>query len=207
VAKRGRPKDGPERESRRQDLLEAAIRVIHRDGADVSMDDIATEAGITKPILYSHFGDKAGLADALADHLSTSIGDVVEAARVEVSDVRGSITAMIDAYVQIVEAEPNLYWFLVSGFVTQTQPGVRKLINDMGALVSRVLGEQLRAAGVDSGGAEPWAFGIIGMVDMATAWWLQRQSMSRADLVDYLTSLLWTGLAGHGLGSPEGGST
>jgi hypothetical protein len=124
---------------------------------------------------------------------------VVDAARVEVGDVRTSVTAMIDAYVQIVEAEPNLYWFLVSGYVTQTQPGVRKLINDMGSLVSRVLGEQLRAAGVDSGGAEPWAFGIIGMVDMATAWWLQRKTMSRADLVGYLSSLLWTGLAGNGL--------
>jgi AcrR family transcriptional regulator len=205
MAKRGRPKDGPERDSRRQDLLAAAIRVIHREGADVSMDDIATEAGITKPILYSHFGDKAGLADALADHLSASISKKVEEARVDVHDVRASVGAMIDAYVQIVEAEPNLYWFLVSGFVTQTQPGVRKLINDMGALVSRVLGEQLRSAGVDSGGAEPWAFGIIGMVDMATAWWLQRQTMSRADLVEYLVSLLWDGFSGNGLGENSGG--
>ncbi len=199
MSKRGRPKEGPERESRRQELLEAAVRVIERDGAGVSMDDIATEAGITKPILYSHFGDKAGLADALADHLSASIAGRIERARAETTDVRDSIVAMIDAYVAMVEASPNLYWFLVAGFVTQEDPGVRKLIDDIGSLVSRLLGEQLRRAHVDSGGAEPWAFGIIGMVDMATAWWLQRKTMSRADLVDYLVSLLWDGLAVNGL--------
>ena len=84
--------------------------------------------------------------------------------------------------------------------VDQDQPGSRKLINDLGALTARVLGEALRGAGVDSGGAEPWAFGIIGMVDLATAAWLERKTMSRADLVAYLTSLLWDGLAANGLG-------
>ncbi|BFO19525.1 hypothetical protein SHKM778_59130 [Streptomyces sp. KM77-8] len=45
-------------ERRRRELLEAADRVVLRDGPGASMNAIAAEAGITKPILYRHFGDK-----------------------------------------------------------------------------------------------------------------------------------------------------
>ena len=53
-------------ERRRRELLEAADRVVLRDGPEASMNAIAAEAGITKPILYRHFGDKGGLYRALA---------------------------------------------------------------------------------------------------------------------------------------------
>ena len=67
-----------------------------------------------------------------------------------------------------------------------------------------VVGEQLRAAGVDSGAAEPWAYGLVGMVHLAGDWWLDRQPMPRARLVEYLTTLVWDGLASTGIG---GGAT
>lgn len=51
---------------RRRELLDAADRVVLRDGPGASMNAIAAEAGITKPILYRHFGDKGGLYSALA---------------------------------------------------------------------------------------------------------------------------------------------
>ncbi|MBI0378905.1 helix-turn-helix transcriptional regulator, partial [Streptomyces albiflaviniger] len=53
-------------QQRRKELLEAADRVVLRDGPEASMNAIAAEAGITKPILYRHFGDKGGLYRALA---------------------------------------------------------------------------------------------------------------------------------------------
>ena len=61
------------------------------------------------------------------------------------------------------------------------------------------LGSALRRAGADSGAAEPWAFAIVGMTFGGAAWWLQRRTMSKDDLVGYLTQLLWSGLAGAGL--------
>jgi AcrR family transcriptional regulator len=49
------------REQRRAELLEAALRVIRRGEGRVAMEDIAVEAGISRPILYRHFGDATGL--------------------------------------------------------------------------------------------------------------------------------------------------
>lgn len=188
-----------DREARRAHLLDAAVRAIRRDGPDVSMEAIATEAGITKPILYTHFGDKAGLADALADRLSSSIAGSL-GSTVVAGDLRGTVTAMIAAYVEMVENEPNVYWFVVSGVVARDQPGVRKLIDDSGALVAEVLRTQLRAAGLDEQAAEPWAFGIIGLVDQAVGWWLARRTISRDSLVEHLAALVGDGLIGNGLG-------
>src|SRR6266511_236767 len=57
------------RMARRLELLEAAIEVIRREGPTASMDEIAAQAGITKPIVYRYFGDRAGVYQALADVL------------------------------------------------------------------------------------------------------------------------------------------
>jgi hypothetical protein len=47
---------------------------------------------------------------------------------------------------------------------------------------------------LDSGAADPWGFGIVGMARAATDRWLEQQTMSRTDLVRYLTDLVWPGL-------------
>src|SRR5574341_720804 len=54
-------------ETQRRTLIAAAQRAIRKKGPAVSMDDIAAEARVAKPILYRHFGDRAGLARALGE--------------------------------------------------------------------------------------------------------------------------------------------
>src|SRR5262249_46906094 len=76
-------------------------------------------------------------------------------------------------------------------------PGKRSalsgVIAEIGRQVALVLETQLRAADVDPTAAEPWAFGIVGMVHLAGDWWITTKTMPRERLVDYLTVLLWDG--------------
>ena len=74
------------RRRRREELLDAADRVISRLGPQASMDEIASEAGITKPILYRHFGDKDGLHQALAARYVDALMSALRAA--EASAIR-----------------------------------------------------------------------------------------------------------------------
>lgn len=192
-----------DRAARREELLDAATTAIRREGADVSMDDIATEAGITKPILYSHFGDKAGLADALAERFSAELSALFTEVWERVDEPRDRVHRSIDAWVGFIESDPHVYQFLSEGsFGAGRRLDERRLVSELGSRVTRALGEWMRSQGADSGPAEPWAFGVLGMVHVATEWWLERQTMSRRDLVDYLTALLWSGLDAHTGGHP-----
>jgi len=51
-------------------MLDAAERVIARDGNGASLEAIATEAGVTKPIVYARVGSRAELSNALAARLA-----------------------------------------------------------------------------------------------------------------------------------------
>jgi AcrR family transcriptional regulator len=186
------------REKRRSELLDAAVVAIRRDGPAVSMEVIAAEAGVTKPIVYKHFGDRSGLAAAIADQHGAELVAALQAAldRIELGPEH-LLRSTIDVYLEFVEREPQLYRFLISNLGTPAGGiGQTGLVLAIGQRVAVVLGEQMRALGVDSGAAEAWAFGIVGMVHMAGDWWLDRQTLTRARLADYLASLLWHGLAG-----------
>ena len=56
------------RPNRRRELLDAAIAVIRRDGAQaLTLDAVAAEAGVSKGGVLYHFGSKRALIDGLVD--------------------------------------------------------------------------------------------------------------------------------------------
>jgi hypothetical protein len=59
-----------------------------------------------------------------------------------------------------------------------------------------VLRSRMQAVGMDTGGVEPWAFMIVGGVQLATHSWMSDQRMSSDELIDYLTMLSWNALCG-----------
>ncbi|MEX2659147.1 MAG: TetR/AcrR family transcriptional regulator [Acidimicrobiales bacterium] len=186
-----------ERLERREALLDAAVAVIRRDGPGASMEAMATEAGITKPILYRHFGDRAGLVTAVAQRFAEALDTELDTALLSNKGPRDVLEQTIDAYLAFVERDPSLYRFVVRSATTGAAgaDALGDFMDQVGRRVALVMGEQLRAAGHDSGGAEPIAHGIVGMVHAAGDWWVERQTMPRTRLVGYLTDLLWNGLA------------
>lgn len=185
---------------RREELIDAAIAAIRRDGAQISMDKMAKEAGITKPILYSNFGDKAGLADAIAQRFVRELAHQFSEAWATTEDTRERIQMGIEIWVNYIEADPVVYYFLSEGTFGAGQLAQdRRLVNMLARVIARALGEWLRDQGADSGAAEPWAYGTVGLVHTITEWWLERRTLSKRDLIMYLTSLIWSGLSGNGL--------
>jgi hypothetical protein len=110
---------------------------------------------------------------------------------------RRKLQAGIETYVMKVEAQPELYRFVATHQANRSSQA--DLLDDyastVGAHAARVIGAILRAGGLDSGAADPWGFGIVGMVRAATDRWLAQQTMSREDLVAYLTDFTWAGMA------------
>ena len=183
------------RERRREELLDVADRVIQRRGPGVSMDDIAAEAGITKPVLYRHFGDKDGLYTVLTERYLAELVAVLRPA-VETTDPRSRLAATIDGYLSYVEREPERYRFLLhAGDQPRTAPLLAEFRRRHVANCAFAAVENIRRAGLDPGFAEPWAQCVTGMVRAAGTSWLETRSMPRPQLVDYVTTILWDGFS------------
>ena len=181
----------PSRAARRQELLDAADRIVSRDGPAASMASIAAEAGITKPVLYRHFGDKGGLYAALADRYTERLLDDLRTALQAPGSRRERVERTIDAYLAAIEREPQVYRFLVhSDEAAPAQSQVRSFTRRLSTLLAEGIGLDTGVAG-DGVRALTWAHGIVGMVQAAGDWWLDTRSVSRAELAEELTALVF----------------
>ncbi|GAA4974489.1 hypothetical protein GCM10023205_46440 [Yinghuangia aomiensis] len=180
---------------RRLELLDAADRVVMRDGPDASMNTIAAEAGITKPILYRHFGDKDGLYRALAERHTEELALAIRAA---VDPARGHsprerIQATIDTYLAHIEANPQVYRFLLHRAGAESAD-VHGHVTAYQRRVGEELARSFDPVGATGVLARAWAHGIVGMVQACGDWWLEEHPCERAELTVYLTELLWGAL-------------
>jgi AcrR family transcriptional regulator len=193
-------------QQRRRQLLEAADRVVLRDGPHASMNAIAAEAGITKPILYRHFGDKGGLYRALAKRHTDALLDALRAALDAPAGRRQRVEATLDTYLAAIEARPQVYRFLMhpSEDTQLPEPGFdvgrhsAPLLRRLGEELAKVI-EERADLGPDSAQlARVWGHGIVGMMHAAGDWWLGERPCSREQLVHSLADLLWGRLAAVG---------
>ncbi|MCX5383807.1 TetR family transcriptional regulator [Streptomyces sp. NBC_00083] len=195
-------------ERRRRELLEAADRVVLRDGPKASMNAIAAEAGITKPILYRHFGDKGGLYRALAKRHTDALLAALRSALDAPAGRRERVEATLDTYLTAIEARPQVYRFLMhpaedaptpepeQGFDVgrHSAPLLRRMGEDLGVVIA----ERIDLGPGSEVLARVWGHGIVGMMHAAGDWWLGERPCSRAELVRALADLLWGRLAAAG---------
>jgi AcrR family transcriptional regulator len=178
------------REARRQELLATVMTVVSAEGEGVGIDDIARASHIAKPIFYRYFRDKAELFVEVGRAVAETVVAETTAAIDGAQSPRSKLAAGIDAYLASIESRPELYRFVLR----------YRDLDDYATIVGRhattVIGEFMREAGQDSGAAELWGFGIVGLVRSAADRWLEERTMSRAAVVEYLMNLIWPGLAG-----------
>ncbi|GAA1990361.1 TetR family transcriptional regulator [Nocardiopsis rhodophaea] len=184
---------------RRRAILDAADEVIQRDGPDASMSAIAAEAGISKPILYRHFGDKSGLYRALAERHVDPLIDRIRSELHGGSTLRLRARATVGAYLQMIARNLNLYRFLMDR-ATAEDPRTR---GDVGMMVRR-MGEELAEVLTNEGHvqdplrAQVVAHAVVGMVQAAGEWWLEHPEVDDNDIIEDLTDAVVGAISGNG---------
>ena len=184
--------------ARRKEFVEAALRALDTHGPDLGMEDVAAEAGVTKPVLYRHFDDKADLYVALGQRGTEILFErLIPAINAELAPVP-RIRMALDAFFTVIEEHPNLYRLLAHG--RPEKPVSSDVVAEdkelIASALTALLGDYMRMFNMDSGAAEPWAHGIVGMVQNTGEWWLDRRSMSRDAVVEYLTQIIWAAIDG-----------
>jgi AcrR family transcriptional regulator len=186
------------RRLRRGELLDAAIDVIRREGADVTMEEMATAGGISKPILYRHFVDRDGLVAAITEQALAEVAEILDAklAETRTDEPPHSIRATIDAFFEYVEREPQLYRFIVYGDAKRATMAAVAFVDRIADRVAETLAAGLAERGLDPSPAPIWARAIVGMVEVTSAWWINSATVDRPRAVDALTDLVWGGIVG-----------
>ncbi|RAU96937.1 TetR/AcrR family transcriptional regulator [Mycobacterium colombiense] len=182
---------------RRNELVDGTIDAIRRLGGALSMDEIAAEIGVSKTVLYRYFVDKNDLTTAVMMRFTqTTLIPNMAAALTSNLDGFDLAREIIRVYVETVANEPEPYRFVMAN----SSASKSKVLADSERIIARMLAVMMRRrmhqAGMDTGGAEPWAYLIVGGVQLATHSWMSNPRMSRDELIDYLTMLSWNALKG-----------
>src|ERR1700754_5180002 len=182
---------------RRNELVDGTIDAIRRLGRYISMDEIAAEIGVSKTVLYRYFVDKNDLTTAVMMRFTqTTLIPNMAAALSSNLDGIDLTREVIRVYVETVANEPEPYRFVMAN----SWASKSKVIADSERIIARmlavVLRRRMKAAGMDVGGVDPWAYHTVGGVQLATHSWLLDPRMSADELIDYLTMLSWNALCG-----------
>jgi AcrR family transcriptional regulator len=181
---------------RRNELVDGTIDAIRRRGRFISMDEIAAEIGVSKTVLYRYFVDKNDLTTAVMMRFTqTTLIPNMAAALSSSLDGIDLTREVIRVYVETVAAEPEPYRFVMAN-----SSASNKVIADSERIIARMLAVMMRRrmqqAGMDTGGAEPWSYLIVGGVQLATHSWMSDPKITSDELIDYLTMLSWSALCG-----------
>jgi AcrR family transcriptional regulator len=166
------------------------------------MASLAAGAGITKPVLYRHFGDKQGLLAAWAERQAGALGERITSELRTRRTPRSRIRATIQTYLDALAEDPAGYWFVTRRAVTSDDPSggpVVDVVETIVAAVAEVLRGELRTAGAGEdavAAASTWARALVGMVQQVGDHWVQHPVPTSDELAARLTDLVWLGFRG-----------
>lgn len=184
------------RAKRRRQLVEAALKAIRKHGPGVGMDEIAAQAKTSKTVLYRHLGDKAGVYHAVVEAVDELILEDLSQAREAGgsdpssptgADITAQIAAMVRAYLELVEKDPEIYRFVMtrpleasSGSPETSDDPVHRISDRIGEQLTSAFTDHLVATGRAAGAqrvAAVWGHGLVGFVRAAADHWLSHPGL------------------------------
>jgi AcrR family transcriptional regulator len=182
---------------RRAQLLDVARRAFGASGFHaVSMEAVAREAGVTKPILYDHFPSKKDLYLALIDADLATLHEHVQRALASPAGNRERIRASFQAYFDFVDDHAEGFRLLMqetvgaqAEFRTRVEHTREQIMSDVADLIVRESKGTL-----DREHAEIVALGLIGMVETVAQREPSASKRRRQEAIEVLVRLAWRGI-------------
>ena len=181
----------PRAEREEQMLAAARALFAERGYAAVTMDDVAAAVGVTKPLLYTYFGNKERLYLAcMAPAGDALVATVVEAVA-EGGTAADAVANGVRAFFAFVDRDRDAWRVLFD----ETAPAGGELARRVGeyrerlagmvaeARLARLPAERREAAAVE---VEAVATALLGAAEALARWWLRTEAMTAAEAADLL---------------------
>ncbi|MFJ8753525.1 TetR family transcriptional regulator [Streptomyces sp. NPDC102441] len=180
---------------RREQLLDIGRALFADKGFEgTSVEEIAARAGVSKPVVYEHFGGKEGLYAVVVDREMRQLLDLVTGA-LTAGHPRELLEQAAFALLDYIETYTDGFRILVRDSpVAQSTGTFASLISDIATQVEDILGLEFKARGFDPKLAPLYAQALVGMVALTGQWWLDVRKPKKAEVAAHLVNLAWHGL-------------
>lgn len=185
-------------QQRRAQLLSVARDLFAEKGYEAtSVEDIAERAGVTRPVVYEHFGGKQGIYAVVVDREVTRLTAAITAPlRVE---SRPSVAAERSARAFLTYIEQDATGFLLLARDAPVGSGrgtYASVLADVADRVEALLALAFERRGLDPADAPMYARMLVGAIALVGEWWLEQDGPSADVLAAHAMNLLWNGLGG-----------
>jgi AcrR family transcriptional regulator len=183
---------------RREQLLDVGRSLFAEKGFDAtSVEEIAARAGVSKPVVYEHFGGKEGLYAVVVDREMRALLDSITGALRSSGHPRDLLERAAFALLDYVETSSDGFRILVRDSpVAQSTGTFSSLIGDAASQVEHIMANQLKERGFEPKLAPMYAQMLVGMVALTGQWWLDARRPEKAEVAAHLVNLAWNGLSG-----------
>ncbi len=185
------------RRERRAQLLDAARQVFVLHGYHAAaMDEIAEQAGVSKPVLYQHFPSKQDLYLALLDESVDILTSAVNTALNSTEDNRERVAAAIEAYFDFVDDPNGAYRLIFESDLTNVEEVRRRVQRADEACAAQVAVVIAADTGLSEDEAMLLAAGLTGMAQTSARRWLRnRRALPKDRAARLMMGLAWRGIS------------
>jgi AcrR family transcriptional regulator len=185
---------------RHDQLLDVAESLFTANGySGVTMEDIARNAEVTRPVVYNHFGTREGAYIAVVRRARLQYDESILAeASVTTTNPRERLRRGAERFFGLLERDPDR-WLLVFGSTAVLPPSHSSELAELRLGTIRAIAALLKIAAphIDPRLLEAAAHAISGVGERLGHWRLSDPTVTTEELVEYYTEILWKGLGGH----------
>jgi len=181
---------------RREQLLDVGRSLFAERGFEAtSIEEIAHRAGVSKPVVYEHFGSKEGLYTFVVDREMQLLLDRFGSA-LSGGHPRELLEQAAFVLLDYIENETDGFRILIRDSPVVSSTGYfSSLIGTVARRVEHILDEEFKERGYETQLAGLYAQALVGMVALTGQWWLEVRKPDKAEVAAHLVNLALNGLS------------
>jgi AcrR family transcriptional regulator len=190
------------RADREQQILEIAHRAFAKRGyGAVTMEEIAAEAGVTKPLLYAYFGNKDRLYEACMEPAGEAMVEAVLAALEGATDANDALERGVRAFFDYVDGDRDA-WRVLFDETLPAGGAIARRANEYRDRITALLGDslvstlprELREHPQHAVAIEALSISLMAAAEALARWWLRTEALTPQQAASLLIATVEPGL-------------
>lgn len=193
---------------RERQLLDVAEKLFKVQGYEnTSIEDVARAAGVSRPVVYQHFGDKDGLFVACVRRARAELDEALAAATTPPSrlDMATALRRGGEAFFELLRRDPRRAALVLTTGTGQLADRLADLRESTVDRIARLVDDHV--PGLSARDRRAAAYAIIGVAEELARWSLRHPDIPVETLPEYFTQFVTRGLVGaveSGVPAPGG---